>query len=150
MSAFPSLLFPAYSLTTPLIFGACGSGLVVALGLQCVTRRPNLQAKERYLKALGYGGTFGVAACIFILMAFEGTGRPKLTPAELANTAVLGFVTAGLVALLVLGMLSWLVSWWDGSPGKEQRPLTSRPYGEPIRSEISPRPAISTRRASRG
>lgn len=137
MNALYSLLFPASTLTGPLILGACGSGLVAAVGLQCVARRPNPQIRERCLKALGYGGTFGVAICVLTVMAFDGVDRPKLSAAELANTAILGFVTAGLVALIVGQIFARLAAWRMGSFDRQERetrarqPRQFREYYEP-------------------
>jgi hypothetical protein len=153
MSALRSLLFPAYSLTGPLVLASCASGLIVASCMQCVTRLPNVRIGGRCVKAWAYGGTCGVAACLFILMAFDETSRPKLTPMELANMAILGFVTAGFVAMVMVSAFSWLGAYWTGGlvrPVKGERDAQSRQFPESSWTERTRAPMISTHRRFRG
>ena len=143
MSAVHSLLFPAYSLTAPLAWGTSGAGVLVAVGLQCVGRVPNARLGRRCFRALGYGGAVGVVVCLFILMAFEGGDRPKLTPGESFHTALLGFATAGVVAVGFFGFFSWL-SAWRGGGACDRLP---RRWEESFRNRS---PVNSSRRSSRG
>lgn len=147
MNTVSDFLFPAQPLTPLLAACACLTGMIVG-GLTarfCPRKSTNL---ERVRKAFGYGGMWGVAVCLLILVTVAKLDR-TLPPLELADALIQAFLTAGIAGALTQQIAAWLLCHMRAAQVPhlpEFPPLagnTARPRRMPEDLGI---PAISTRR----